>query len=326
MPPQGPSGPPQRRSFDLEAKGPGAQALAHQSVVIAPEPLRQGNCRLRLTGQAKRRLVAPLALFVSFTRTDRTINGAPIEMLTDGKWIVTPNAAEFQLPALAENFDGDSRLRLVVSSDPLSANGKVVLLSDAGRVASSLRSNDGGEEERARRIIGSVVIHSVPLCGSSNFETVESVGSCIRAYITIPAMLATIQITRAPWVEKPLITRSVLSAVGVALAIDSYNPVERRAFPVAGQIGGFIESLGDGRIGMLGYVGIAPTLPVLGSGGNTTSFGFLGGVGVEYITNEVGPDEGLKPAAFLGIVVQVGQANPSLSGSAKGSVSASGGF
>lgn len=324
--PQGPSGPPPKKSFDLEAKGPGAQALAHQSVVIAPEPLRQGNCRLRLTGQAKRRLVAPLALFVSFTRTDRTINGAPIEMLTDGKWIVTPNAAEFQLPALAENFDGDSRLRLVVSSDPLSANGKVVLLSDAGRVASSLRSNDGGEEERARRIIGSVVIHSVPLCGSSNFETVESVGSCIRAYITIPAMLATIQITRAPWVEKPLVTRSVLSAVGVALAIDSYNPVERRAFPIAGQIGGFIESLGDGRIGMLGYVGIAPTLPILGSGGNTTSFGFLGGVGIEYITNEVGPDEGLKPAAFLGVVVQVGQASPSFSGSVKGSASASGGF
>jgi len=322
------SGPPKR--FEPEAKGPGAQPLAHQSVVIAPEPLRQGNCRLRLTGQAKRRLVAPLALHVGFTRTDRTLNGAPIGLLTDGKWIVTPSAAEFQLPALAENFDGDSRLRLTVSSDPLSANGKVVLLSDAGRVASSLRTSDGGEEERARRLIGSVVIHSVPLCGSSNFETVESVGSCIRAYITIPAMLATIQITRAPWVEKPLVTRSVLSAVGVALAIDSYNPVERRAFPIAGQVGGFIESLGDGRIGMLGYVGIAPTLPVLGTGGNTTSFGFLGGIGVEYITNEVGPDEGLKPTAFLGIVVQVGQANPSMSGSASGSISgsasASGGF
>lgn len=317
---------PSKKSFDLEPKGPGAQPLAHQSVVIAPEPLRQGNCRLRLTGQAKRRLVAPLALYVSFTRTDRTINGAPIDLLTDGKWIVTPSASEFQLPALAENFDGDSRLRLVVASDPLSGNGKVVLLSDAGRVASSLRTTDGGEEERARRLIGSVVIHSVPLCGSTNFETVESVGSCIRAYITIPAMLGVIQITRAPWVEKPLITRSVLSAVGVALAIDSYNPVERRAFPIAGQVGGFIESLGDGRIGMLGYVGIAPTLPVLGSGGNTTSFGFLGGVGVEYITNDVGPDEGLKPAAFLGIVVQVGQANPSLSGSVKGSASASGGF
>lgn len=328
MAPIAPSGPSaaSRKVFDPEPKGPGAQPLAHQSVVIAPEPLRQGNCRLRLTGQAKRRLVAPLALYVAFTRTDRTINGAPIDLLTDGKWIVTPSAAEFQLPALAENFDGDSRLRLVVSSDPLSGNGKVVLLSDAGRVASSLRTTDGGEEERARRVIGSVVIHSVPLCGSSNFETVESVGSCVRAYITIPAMLATIQITRAPWVEKPLITRSVLSAVGVALAIDSYNPVERRAFPIAGQVGGFIESLGDGRIGMLGYVGIAPTLPILGTGGNTTSFGFLGGVGVEYITNEVGPDEGLKPAAFLGIVVQVGQANPSLSGNVKGSVSASGGF
>ncbi|MEO5730345.1 MAG: hypothetical protein ABI134_14750, partial [Byssovorax sp.] len=324
-PPLAPTAPP-KRSFDLEPKGPGAQPLANQSVVIAPEPLRQGNCRLRLTGQAKRRLVAPLALHVSLTRTDRTLNGAPIDLLTDGKWIVTPSAAEFQLPALAENFDGDSRLRLVVASDPLSGNGKVVLLSDAGRVASSLRTTDGGEEERARRIIGSVVIHSVPLCGSSNFETVESVGSCIRAYITIPAMLATIQITRAPWVEKPLITRSVLSAVGVALAFDSYNPVERRAFPIAGQIGGFIQSLSDGRIGMLGYVGIAPTLPVLGSGGNTTSFGFLGGVGIEYITNEVGPDEGLKPAAFLGIVVQVGQASPSLSGGVKGSASASGGF
>lgn len=323
--PTAPRGPP-RRSFDPAPQGPGAQPLAHQSVVIAPEPLRRGNCRLRLTGQAKRRLVAPLALHVAFTRTDRTLNGAPIGLLTDGKWIVTPSAAEFQLPALAENFDGDSRLRLTVSSDPLSANGKVVLLSDAGRVASSLRTSDGGEEERARRLIGSVVIHSVPLCGSSNFETVESVGSCIRAYITIPAMLATIQITRAPWVEKPLVTRSVLSAVGVALAIDSYNPVERRAFPIAGQVGGFIESLGDGRIGMLGYVGIAPTLPVLGTGGNTTSFGFLGGIGMAYITNEVGPDEGLKPTAFLGIVVQVGQANPSLSGSVSGSGSASGGF
>jgi hypothetical protein len=49
----------------------------------------------------------------------------------------------------------------------------------------------------------------------------------------------------------------------------------------------------------------------------TTSFGFLGGLGIEYITNQVGPDEGLKPAAFLGVVVQVGQANPSISGSAK---------
>ncbi len=324
-PPMAPKATPLKR-VEIMPSGPGAQPMAHESLTIAPEPLRQGNCRVRLLGQAKRRLVAPLSLFVSFTRTDRTLNGAPIEMLTDGKWIVTPHNAEFQLPPLSENFDGDSRLRLVVLSDPLSTDGKVVLLSDAGRVAASFRSGETGEPERARRLVGSVVIHSVPLCGSSNFETVESTGSCIRTYLTLPVMLATLQITRAPWVEKPLISRSVLSAVGVALAIDSYNPVERRAFPIAGQVGGFIQTMGDGRIGMLGYVGVAPTIPVLGSGGNTTSFGFLGGVGVSYITNEVGPDEGLKPAAFLGIVVQVGQANPALSGSAKGGFNASGSF
>ena len=47
---------------------------------------------------------------------------------------------------------------------------------------------------------------------------------------------------------------------------------------------------------------------------------------MEYMINEKGPDEGVKPAAFLGVVVQVGQANPSFSGSAHGSASASGGF
>ncbi len=134
-------------------------------------------------------------------------------------------------------------------------------------------------------------------------------------------MLATIQVTRAPWVEKPIVTQSVLSAVGIALAVDSYDPVQRRAFPIAGQLGGFVQNLGDGRTGLLAYIGIAPTIPVLGSGGNTTSIGILGGIGIEYITNDAGPDEGLKPAAFLSLVVQVGQASPatSFSGSASGS-------
>lgn len=306
-------------------KGPGPQSLDHQSVLIAPEPLRLGNCRVQLLGQTKRRLVAPLALFISLKRTDKTQNGSPIELLPDGRWIISPNAAEFQLPPLSENFDGDSRLRLVVSSDPLSTDGKVVLLSDAGRVATALRSTDPSEPERARRMIGSVTIHSVPICGESNFETLDVAGSCLRAYVTIPAMLATLQVTRAPWIEKPLVTRSVLSAVGVAVAFDSYDPVARRAFPIAGQAGGFVQTLGDGRIGLLGYLGIAPTIPVLGSGGNTTSFGFLAGVGLEYITNESGPDEGLKPAAFLSVVVQVGQANPEFSLSGKASLSAYGG-
>jgi len=302
--------PPPRRAVDIAASSPGPQPLANEALVIAPEPLRQGNCKLRLMGQTKRRLVAPLALFVSLQRTDVThVNGTPIDLLSEGRWIVTPSNPEFNIPALREGFDGDSRLRLTVSSDPLSNNGKVVLLSDAARVATSLHSTER-EPERARRLIGSVIIHSVPLCGQSNFETLEASGSCLRAYITIPGILAMLQITRAPWLEQPVITRTVFSAVGAALAFDSYNPVERRAFPIAGQVGGMFENLGDGRLGILGYVGIAPTIPILGAGGNTTSVGALAGMGLAYVINDKGPDEGVKPAAFVSILVSVGQANP----------------
>ncbi|MEZ4311460.1 MAG: hypothetical protein R3F14_25775 [Polyangiaceae bacterium] len=317
-----PGPPPSAPASDTDK--PGAQPIANQGLVIAPEPLRLGNCRVRLQGQTRRRLVAPLALYVSLQRTDKTQNGAPIELLTDGRWIVTPSNSEFQIPPLSENFDGDSRLRLAVYSDPLSPEGKVVLLSDATRVASTLRAGDMIETERARRLVGAVTIHSVPLCGATNFETLDSAGSCLRAYVTVPAMLATLQVTRAPWVEKPIFTRSVLGAVGIALAVDSYDPVQRRAFPVAGQVGGFVQSLGDGRVGLLGYVGVAPTIPVLGSGGNTTSVGLLAGIGLEYITNDSGPDEGLKPAAFLSLVVQVGQATAGETFG--GSASASGSF
>jgi hypothetical protein len=165
-----------------------------------------------------------------------------------------------------------------------------------------------------QRLVGSVTIHSAPLCGDSNFETVDEVGSCFRGYFTVPAMLATLQVTRAPWVERPLITRNILSAVGVAFAMDSYDPVDREAFPIALQVGGFVQDLGEDRIGLLSYVGVAPTVPILGEGGNTTSIGVLGGIGIEYITRNTGPDEGFKPAAFLSIVVQIGQANPALAG------------
>jgi len=320
-PPSPTAAPP---ATDLHPTGPGSQPLDHGSVVIAPEPLRQGNCRITLGGQTKRRLVAPLALRVSLLRTDITLHEAALELLppTSQQWIITPNAAEYSIPALKENFDGESRLKLVVSSDPLSSAGKVVLFSDAARVASSLRGPNEGETdaESARRVIGTVTIHSVPLCGKSNFQSLDNAGSCIRGYLTIPAMLATLQVTRFPWVEKPLITRSVLNAVGIAFAFDSYDPVERRAFPVAGQVGGFVEQLGDGRTGLMAYAGVAPTLPILGSGGNTTSLGFLAGIGVNYITNESGPDEGLKPTAFLSFVVQVGQANPEMSFTGKASV------
>jgi hypothetical protein len=294
----------------VDLSEPGPQPLLNGSVVIAPEPLRHGNCRVRLTGQTRNRLAAPLALHVSLTRTDRSVNGAPVELIADGRWIVTPKAPEFQIPALTEGFDGDSRLRLVVSADPLSQNGKVTLLSDAGRVAASLRSSDRGDPDKARRAIGSVVIHAAPLCGAGNFELAENVRSCFRAYLTVPAILAMLQVSRAPWVEKPLITRNVFTAVGAALAMDAYHPVDRKAFPIAAQIGGMFENLGDGRLGLMGYVGVAPTIPVLGSGGNTTSIGLLGGAGVVYIINEKGPDEGLKPTAFLSVLVSVGQASP----------------
>ena len=62
-------------------------------------------------------------------------------------------------------------------------------------------------------------------------------------------MIATLQVTRAPWVERPIITRSILSAVGVAFALDSYDPVEREAFPIAFQVGGFVQDLGEERLG-----------------------------------------------------------------------------
>jgi hypothetical protein len=295
-----------RKARIIPASSPSGQPMANQGLVIAPEPLFRGNCRVEMHGQTKRRLVAPLALRMRIIRTDKPGDN----ILLDRPWIVTPTDATFHIPPMDPGkMDGESRLRVEVYSDPKSTQGNVILLSDAGRVA---RGPDTLSDQGWNRLIGSVTIHSAPLCGDSNFETVEGVGSCLRGYFTVPAMLATLQITRAPWLERPLITRKIFNAVGVAFAFDSYDPVERRAFPVAGQIGGFVQDLGDDRIGLLGYVGVAPTIPILGEGGNTTSIGLLGGIGMEYISDANGPDEGFKPAAFLSIVVQVGQANPAL--------------
>ncbi|MCA9622051.1 MAG: hypothetical protein KC731_23670, partial [Myxococcales bacterium] len=302
----------------LPARKVTGQPLAHQALVIAPEPLLQGRCRLELMGQTKRRLVAPLGLRVRLVRTDV----AGEQTLIDRPWTVTPSDSVFRMPPLdPSRFDGESSWRLEVYSDPLSPEGNVILLSDAGRVA-RVENISLVQPEQMQRLVGSVTIHSAPLCGDSNFETVDEAGRCVRGYFTIPVMLATLQLTRAPWVEKPLVTRNILSAVGVAFAIDSYDPVERSAFPIAGQIGGFVQDLGDDRLGLLSYIGVAPTLPVLGEGGNTTSIGVLGGIGMEYITSSSGPDEGFKPAAFLSIVVQVGQANPLTPSYGGGSVGA----
>jgi len=325
-PPAGPppTGPPPPSGADQPASTPGAKPLAHESLIIAPEPLRQGNCRLSITGQLKRRLAAPLVLQVLITRTDIVQdNGTPVT-LHEAPWVLTPSSDYFPIPPLRANYDGESRIRVAIFSDPLSPNGKAVLLSDATKVASTPKTQASTTEGilGARRLVGSVTIHSAPLCGESNFETLDAAGSCLRAYLTIPIMLASLQITRAPWIEKPLISRQFLNSIGIALAIDSYDPVERKAFPVALQIGGFLQNLEQNRVGLLGYIGIAPTIPVLGEKGNTTSIGLLGGIGMSYIFNDVGPDEGIKPAAFVSVVVQVGQATPKLSSGAQGKAEA----
>ncbi len=298
-----------RRAHIIPASSPSGKPLAHEGLVIAPEPLRRGNCRIELLGQTKRRLVAPLALRVRITRTDTPAQTS----LLHEPWIVTPSNSTFRIPPLdPSRFDGESRLLIEVFSDPGSTAGNVVLLSDAGRLA-RIENRSSSNVEQLRRLIGSATVHSAPLCGDSNFETVDQAGSCLRGYFTVPAMLATLQVTRAPWVERPLITRNILSAVGLAFALDSYDPVEREAFPIAFQVGGFVFDLSEQRVGLLSYVGVAPTVPILGDGGNTTSVGVLGGIGMSYITRSDGPDEGFKPAAFLSIVVQVGQANPTAS-------------
>jgi len=288
-----------------------AMPLNNGSVVISPEPLKLGNCRINLKYQSVGRLVAPLMFHVSLVRTDADADGNG-DLQDD--WVVTHTSLEYSIPHLV-NGNGEARLKLIVSTEPLNPRGGAILLSDAPRIAGFQGSaNDDQMITATRRPLGSLTIHSVPLCGGYNFETVESTGSCLRGYLTVPAMLGTFQITRAPWIEKPLITRKVLSAVGVAFAFDSYDPVERRAFPIAGQVGGFVEDLDEDHTGLMAYAGVAPTLPVLGDGGSTTTLGFLGGIGIMYIINSGGPDEGLKPTAFVSFVVQVGQANPTVSG------------
>ena len=51
---------------------------------------------------------------------------------------------------------------------------------------------------------------------------------------------------------------------------------------------------------------MAPTVSYFGLGGNTTSVGLLGGLGMTYVTQNNGPDEGFKPTAFLSVIVRGG--------------------
>ena len=294
-----------RRATVRTAQSTSGYPLAHQSLVIGPEPLAQGNCRLEWRGKSKNRLAVPLALRVSLQRTDKAVT----KPLVEETWVVTPSTGVFRLPQLQgkAEFDGESRYRLEVHTLPNSPHGRAILVSDVATALSNGQAT--GAPTDVGKLVGSVTIHSAPLCGDSNLELPRNVGSCFRFYFTVPAMLATLQLTRAPWLENPIVTREVLSSVGVAFAVDRYDPVERKAFPLALQLGGFVQKIGESTA-LTPYVGLAPTIPFLGDGGNTTTIGLLGGLGMAYLTNTTGPDEGFKPTAFLSVVVQVGQVSP----------------
>jgi len=98
-----------------------------------------------------------------------------------------------------------------------------------------------------------------------------------------------------------------LGLIGLALNFDSYDPVKQSAFPLAMQLGVGYQQLGENKTGILSYLGVCPTLPILGKGGTTTSIGLLAGGGVSYIFDQYGPNEGFKPSAFAGVVIQIGQ-------------------
>lgn len=277
--------------------------IASQSFVIRPEALRSGRCRVVLHSPSAGELTtAPLLLHVSVERVDLPAETAG-RQLVDARWIISGDGSEFVLPQLT-SLDGEARLRLTVSSDPADPTGSAILFSDAVR---GVRAWQGSDAAGFRRDIATASITTAPLCGDWDFRRMDEVGSCLRAYVTVPVMLATFQITRAPWVEKPIADPSVPGGIGVALAIDSYNPAKQQAFPLALQFGGAFQRLTSSKNGILTYVGINPSLPVLGSGNTTTTIGLLLGGGVTYIMDSAGPNEGFKPAAFAAIVVGTGQ-------------------
>jgi hypothetical protein len=307
----------------VAGSGRKGHAIANQTFVVAPEPLMMGNCRLMLTGPAKGRLQAPMALYVVIERMDK----GTTEPLMQKEWVVTQRSSIMNLPPLrGDNFDPESRLRIRISSDPFSTNGKVMLLADAARVWPAVRLRPSSNTGEFRREIAESTIISAPLCGGWNIETSEKVGNCLRAYVTMPVLLASFQVTRSPWKETPIAEPRLPAGIGLALAIDSYNPVKQRPFPLAVQLGGLYQSLSDSKTGIMAYLGIAPSFPVLGKGGSTTSIGILLAGGTTYVMDKHGPNEGFKPAAFISLVLGAGELTfkgaPSADLSAAGSISA----
>jgi len=181
----------------------------------------------------------------------------------------------------------------------------VVLLADAARVWPVLRDRQGEAKDYRREIAAGTII-SAPLCGGWQLETTEQVGNCLRAYVTLPLMIASFQVTRAPWKETTIAEPRVPAGIGLALAIDSYNPVRQQPFPLAVHLGALYQNLTDSKTGIMTYVGLAPQMPVLGKGGTTTSIGLVLGGGVTYVMDKHGPNEGFKPAAFIALMFGAG--------------------
>jgi len=266
------------------------------------------------------RIEAPLALRVRLFRTDVVDDRTPEERqkgmrppgeLFDVDWIVSSTSTALRLPPVGRALLGEGRLRLTITADPVVAGNAVVFFSDAAKASRAIRAAKAGIPDlyagALRRTLASTSIYSAPLCGGWQLETVEEVGNCIRGYLTIPIVLGSVSATRMPGQESTLTEVRTLGLVGMALNIDSYDPVEQRAFPLALQLGVGYQQLTDYKRGVVSYLGLAPTLPVLGEGGVTTRVGLLAGGGMTYIFDDYGPNEGFKPSAFAGLMVQVGQ-------------------
>ena len=211
MPPMQP--PPKR-----ELPAFGARCLRRsrtvRAAVIAPEPLKQGGychwIRLARSDQATPHRSAR-ALYVRLTRTDvvRTRRNAD---RSSPKSVArmdhhAPSNPEFQLPPLAAGFDGDSRLRLdrVERSAERRRQGRSALGFEVDIASAPLAHEDTGDERRkgARRMVGSLTIHSVPLLRRvRTSRSLDSAGNCLRVYLTHPRDARDdSDHTCVPWVE-----------------------------------------------------------------------------------------------------------------------------
>jgi hypothetical protein len=275
--------------------------LADGTIVVSPLPLLTGRCRVRLLGDLpKRARTATLALRVILQDTDRLpgLNEVPPSTV----FRISERSVVLPTPRIGE----EARLRVSVVSDPANPMSTAVLLSDAARFPQNADQPTQIDSIPFMRTIAAATILSAPLCGPEKPVPLEQAASCLRVYVTVPLTIGSAQITRAPWVESPLVTANALPAIGAALAGDVFDPGRQRAFPLSLQLGIQYERITSSKTGVTGYFGIEPRLPVLTQGRWTASIGLLAGVGTTYVIDSSGPHEGFKPTAFVAVVSEFG--------------------